>query len=201
MLGNGLMFPSAESLVWGLKQSRARVELGLGFVVAMVTFSAPQTSVDGCRYCVCVQWSRGCWRSFLSICALPSAFSCLHTCTQNRSLSAFLPPPLGMGVRVHVCFSGHGWLWGYGASLSWLWSVLGKPCVPGPWVKALWASLPLPSVGDLLRSSAGSWALTSGQKVFASTHPSGPWPFAFAWGLRVFYFSLKDKQLLLLFFC
>ena len=40
MLGNGLMFPSAESLVWGLKQSRARGELGVGFVVAMVTLSA-----------------------------------------------------------------------------------------------------------------------------------------------------------------
>lgn len=39
--------------------SESRGELDLGLVVAMVTVSAPQISMGGCCYCVCV-WS-GTW--------------------------------------------------------------------------------------------------------------------------------------------
>ena len=59
--------------------SESRGELDLGLVVAMVTVSAPQISMGGCCYCVCVEWNLGCERSFLSIYSLPSAFSCLCT--------------------------------------------------------------------------------------------------------------------------
>lgn len=45
MPGNGLTFLSAESLVWGLSQSRARVETGLGFAIAILP-SAPRASAS-----------------------------------------------------------------------------------------------------------------------------------------------------------
>lgn len=45
MSGNGLTFLSAESLVWGLSQSRVRVETGLGFGIAILP-SAPWASAS-----------------------------------------------------------------------------------------------------------------------------------------------------------
>ena len=44
MPGNGLVFLSAESLVWGLNQSRVRAETGLGFAIATLTECTPSFS-------------------------------------------------------------------------------------------------------------------------------------------------------------
>lgn len=107
--------------------SESRGELDLGLVVAMVTVSAPQISMGGCCYCVCVEWNLGCERSFLSIYSLPSAFSCLCTPAHRVDLSRtlVLTPVIGGEERSLLLFVSLGMACCRGNGVS----LLSGPCI------------------------------------------------------------------------
>ena len=132
--------------------SESRGELDLGLVVAMVTVSAPQISMDGCCYCVCVEWNLGCQRSFLSIYSLPSAFSCLCTPAHRVDLSCTLVliPMIGGEEHSLLLFVSLGMACCRGNGVS----LLSWPCISLWQAWTLGLSIPFSAVRDLLWSSA-----------------------------------------------
>lgn len=126
MFGKELLFPSVEYLGWGLSQSRARAELGLGFVVATLLLQCTTSQLLLIVPCVQGSWPEG----FFSLLHFFSALSSLFAPCPRKGLSpCFCPSPCNISLYC-TCYSVLINLHGVGVEFLLFWTSLGFRHIP-----------------------------------------------------------------------